>query len=452
MTECVAQITLNFYEPKPVSVSFDAPQISSDGGAILLRQVDDELGLSQWFAAELPDDRAADKTAHDRREQVRQRLYQIALGYEDCNDADTLRHDPLLQTVCDRPGGDRQGLSSQPTLSRFENAVGMRQIKRLLEQFEQRWVDALAADTEVVVLDIDPTDDPTHGAQQLSFFHGYYDQHMYHPLLIFDGDGELVSAILRPGNTHAARGAGAVLERVIRRIKARFPSAQIVVRGDAGFGIGRVLEHLDRLDRELHGIAYLLGIAKNDALLRLAAPVLAAAAEQFAQQPGKVRAFSAVQYAAQSWSCPRRVIVKAEHTSKGANPRFVVTNLDEFDAGLLYDAYCQRGQCENLIKDLKNALQADRLSCSRFVANFFRLLLHGAAYRLMRALRRAAHAVHSDLGAQQFDTIRLRVLKVAAIVRHSVRRVFVQLPRAFPCAAVFRALVERTASAARVTS
>ena len=444
MTECVAQITLNFYDPKPVRVTFDAPEVSSDGGVMLLRQVDDTLGLSQWFAAELPDDREAAKTAHDRREQVRQRLYQIALGYEDCNDADTLRYDPLLQTVCDRPPGDPQGLSSQPTLSRFENAVGMKAIKGLLEQFEQRWVDGLDAATEVVVLDIDTTDDPTHGAQQLSFFHGYYDHHIYHPLLIFDHHGELVSAILRPGNTHAARGAGGVLERVIRRIKERFPTAQIVVRGDAGFGICRLLEHLDRLDAELGGIAYLFGIAKNPALLRLAEPALQAAAHTFEPRHTKVREFTTARYAAQTWSTPRRIIVKAEHTAKGANPRFVVTNLEEFDARLLYDAYCQRGQCENLIKDLKNALQADRLSCSRFVANFFRLLLHGAAYRLMLALRRAAQAVHSELGTQQFDTIRLRVLKVAALVHHSVRRVLVQLPRAFPCAAVFRSLAEIT--------
>lgn len=447
MTECVAQITLNFYDPKPVDVTFDAPQISSDGGALLLRQVDDELGLSQWFAAALPDNRQGEKTAHDRREQVRQRLYQIALGYADCNDADTLRHDPLLQVVCDRRPEDRQGLSSQPTLSRFENAVSMRAIKALLEQFEQRWVDALEPATEVVVLDIDTTDDPTHGAQQLSFFHGYYDHHIYHPLLIFDGEGELVTAILRPGNTHAARGARGVLERVIRRIKRRCPAAQIVVRGDAGFGIGRLLEHLDRLERELGGIAYLFGLAKNPALLRLAEPALQEAADTFARQRAKVREFTMAWHAAQSWSQPRRVIIKAEHTHKGANPRFVVTNIEEIEARVLYAAYCQRGQCENLIKDLKNALQADRLSCSCFVANFFRLLLHGAAYRLMLALRRAAHAVHSELGAQQFDTIRLRVLKVAALVRCSVRRVLVQLPRAFPCAAVFRSLAHLTAAA-----
>lgn len=447
MTDCVAQITLNFYDPKPVAVSFDAPQISSDGGALLLRQIDDQLGVSEWFAAAVPDERAGKKTAHDRREQVRQRLYQIALGYADCNDADTLRHDPLLRVVCERHPENPHGLSSQPTLSRFENAVDMRAIKALLRQFEQRWVDGLDLATEVVVLDIDTTDDPTHGAQQLSFFHGYYDHHIYHPLLIFDGEGELITAILRPGNTHAARGAWGVLERLIRQIKRRCPAAQIVVRGDAGFGIGRLLEHLDRLNGELDGIAYLFGLAKNPALLRAATPTLEEAADRFGRQHVKIRDFTTLAHAAQSWSHARRVIVKAEYGVKGANPRFVVTNIEEIEGRVLYEAYCQRGECENRIKDLKNALEADRLSCSRFVANFFRLLLHAAAYRLMLALRRAAAAVHSELGTQQFDTIRLRVLKVAALVRHSVRRVLVQLPRAFPCAAVFRALADITAAA-----
>jgi hypothetical protein len=264
---------------------------------------------------------------------VHQRLYQIALGYEDCNDADRLRSDPLLKTVCDRAPEDPAGLSSQPTLSRFENAADPGTIKRLPEQFEQRWVDALAADTEVVVLDIDTTDDPTHGAQQLSFFHGYYDHHIYHPRLIFDGEGQLVSAILRPGNIHAARGAEAVLERLRRRIKGRFPACQIVVRGDAGFGIGRLLKRLERLDAELGGIAYLLGLAQNPVLLRLAQPALDAAAQSFAARQVKVREFATLGYGAQTWDRPHRVIVKAEHTAKGANPRFVVSNLDQFAPG-----------------------------------------------------------------------------------------------------------------------
>jgi len=446
MTECVPQLSLDFHPGSPVTLRFDAPQISSDGGALLLRQVDDRLGLSAWVAAALPDRRCPQRVIHDRREQVRQRLYQIALGYEDCNDATQLRHDPVLKTVCDREPEEDLGLSSQPTLSRLENAVDMATIKRLLEGLEDSWVAELGADTTEVVLDIDTTDDPTHGGQQLSFFHGYYDHHIYHPLLLFDGEGQLVSALLRPGNVHAGRGALSILQRVIGKLKARFPRVQVVVRADAGFALPRVFAGLERLNAELGGIDYLIGIAKNPALLRLAEPALQAAEDQHAHCRHHVRDCSTVRYAAASWPHERTVVLKAEVSAKGRNPRFVVTTLEGFEATLLYDAYCARGQSENYIKDLKNALAADRLSCSSFVANCLRLLLHAAAYRLMRALRQAVATVRSDLGQAQFDTLRLRLLKVAALVRRSVRRLWIHLPAAFPLAAVFRQLAEQLAA------
>ena len=422
MTECVPQLRLDFHPGAPVTMRFDAPQISSDGGAVLLRQVDDQLGLSAWVAATLPDKRCPQRVLHDRHEQVRQRLYQIALGYEDCNDATELRHDPVFKTVCDREPDEEQGLSSQPTLSRLENAVDMASIKRLIEGLEDSWVAELNENTTEIVLDIDTTDDATHGAQQLSFFHGYYDHHMYHPLLIFDGEGQLVSLLLRPGNVHAGRGALSMLQRVIRKLKARFPQGQVVVRGDAGFALPRIFAGLEQLQCELGGIDYLIGIAKNPALLRLAEPALKAAEDQCEHGQPHVRNCSTVRYAAQTWPHQRTVVLKAEVTAKGRNPRFVVTTIEGFEATLLYDAYCARGQSENYIKDLKNALAADRLSCSSFVANSLRLLLHAAAYRLMRALRQAVARVRRDLGQAQFDTLRLRLLKVAALVRRSVRR------------------------------
>lgn len=446
MTECVPQLSLDFYPGSPVTMRFDAPQISSDAGAVLLRQVDDQLGLSAWVAGALPDKRCPRRVIHDRHEQVRQRLYQIALGYEDCNDASQLRHDPVLKTVCDREPDEELGLSSQPTLSRLENAVDMASIKRLIEALENSWVAELNKNTTEVVLDIDTTDDPTHGGQQLSFFHGYYDHHIYHPLLIFDGEGQVVSALLRPGNVHAGRGALSLLQRVIRKLKDRFPQVQVVVRGDAGFALPRIFAGLERLNDELGGIDYLIGIAKNPALLRLAEPALKAAEEKCAHGQHHVRDCSPVRYAAQTWEQQRTVVLKAEVTAQGRNPRFVVTTIDGFDATLLYDAYCARGQSENYIKDLKNALAADRLSCSSFVANSLRLLLHAAAYRLMRALRQAVAMVRSDLGQAQFDTLRVRLLKVAALVRRSVRRLWIQLPAAFPLAAVFRTLSAQLAA------
>jgi hypothetical protein len=402
--------------------------------------MDDRLGLSKRLAALLPDERDPRKVRHDRREQLRQRLYQIALGYADCNDADRLRHDPLLKSVCDRTP-QAGGLSSQPTLSRLENAVDGRTLRAVLREIEEQYVSSFPQAPDVIVLDIDSTDDPTHGQQQLSFFHGYYDQHMYHPLLIFDGErGQLVSAVLRPGNAHAARGAMGVLRRIIRRLKQRFPHVQIVVRGDSAFAVPRVLRMLEELGRELGGLAYIFGLAQNAVLLRQGAPALAAARTRFRVTHLPVQYFEAFAYAAESWPQPRHVVIKAELSEQGENPRFVVTSLTEFAPALLYHAYCERGQCENFIKDFKNALQADRLSCSTFLANFFRLLEHATAYVLLHALRTQVALLAPRLGRAQFDTLRLSLLKVAALVSHSTRRVLVRLSSAFPLARLFREL------------
>lgn len=441
MTQCITQLSLGFMPQRKVVVGFDGPELSSDGGVVLIRQVDDRLRVTEGFSEAIFDDRHPDRVIHDTREQCRQRIYGIALGYEDCNDADTLRHDPLLKTACDRLPGDSRGLSSQPTLSRFENSVDWATIRRLIRWFEACYVGTLPENTTEVILDIDSTDDETHGAQQLSFFHGYYDHHMYHPLLVYDGEsGQLVTSRLRPGNTHASRGAAGVLARLIRRIKKRFPDAHVLVRGDSGFCIPRILRVLERLDEDFGDVDYLFGISRNPVLERLAKPAMDHAEEMYEASRRKVRHFTEFEYAARSWDHKRLVIAKAEHTAGGRNPRFVITSLRGFPPELIYNAYCARGQCENLIKDFKNALKADRLSCCSFKANFFRLLLHSAAYRLMHGLRTDASEHSDELGRAQFDTLRLRILKVGALVKQSVRRIHVRLPKAFPFAAVFRAI------------
>lgn len=440
MTECSAQLAFGFHPLQRIEVRMDGPDSSSDGGALLLRQIDEELGLTAGLVRWLEDRRDPSRVMHSRGEQVRQRVLQIALGYEDANDADALRHDPILTTVCDRLPDDAQGLSSQPTLSRLENSVSRLVLGRLVRWFERDYVRSLPADTEVVVLDIDATDDPAHGQQELSFFHGYYDQRIYHPLLVFDGDsGQLVTALLRPGRTHASRGARRTLRRLIRRIKRRFPEASIVVRGDSHFAMPRILDQLETLDEQLGGVDYLLGLAKNDVLVRRAQPTLRWAREISERQARSVQRFACWQYAAKSWRRSRRILLRAEHhTHWGANPRFLVTSLEQFDPETLYRAYCQRGDCENRIKDLKSALAADRLSCSRFAANAFRLLLHAVAYRLLHALRHKLGTLGSPLARCQFDTLRLRLLKVAATVQRSVRRITVRLPRSYTLASLFR--------------
>lgn len=304
-------------------------------------------------------------------------------------------------------------------------------------------VDALDPTTTFLVLDIDGTDDQTHGSQQLSFFHGCYDQHMFHPLIVFDGEsGQLITALLRPGKAHAARGATTILTRLIRSIKQRCPHVAIVVRGDSAFASPRLMDRLEALSDELGDVHYVFGLAQNSRLLELAAPLITEAAEHYAMTKQFVRRFMWLRYSTlNSWSHERDVVLKVEYGERGENPRFLVTTLTGFDAGLIYDrAFCPRGQSENYIKDFKNALAADRLSCHRYVANAFRLFLHAVAYRLMHALRAVANTVEPSLGRVQMDTLRLRLLKVAAIVVNSVRRVVVRLPRAFPLAVAFTAI------------
>lgn len=449
MTDCTSQLAFGFHPGRDIVGDFSAARISSDGGLLLIRQADERLGISKALAELLPDSRDADKVSHSRLEQVRQRLYQICLGYEDCNDADWLRTDPVFKTVCDLLPDSGAPLSSQPTLSRFENAVDGRSLNAMRNWFEQSYVDSLDEGTSLVVLDVDSTDDPTHGSQQLSFFHGFYDQHMFHPLLVIDAvNGQLASVLLRPGNAHASRGAGTVLERLIRHIKRRFPAAQIVIRGDSAFCMPNLLDRLERLNAELGDVDYIVGIAKNARLLALAAPLMERAKLSYEQTGQQARLFDSFSYATQSWSKPRRIIAKAEHSSYGHNPRFIVSTIDGFDPELIYDrGYCARGQCENNIKDLKNALHADRLSCSAFKANALRLILHAFAYRLMFAVRQAAASVDAQLGAMQFDTLRLRLLKVATSVGESARRIVLRMPRSFPYAAAFAAIATLLSSA-----
>lgn len=441
-TECLPQVRLGFHPTRDVDVAFDLPEISSDGGLLLLRQVDERSGLSALVAGLLPDLRDPRKVIHSRLEQVRQRVFQIALGYEDGNDATTLRHDRLLKAACDLLPEESRRLSSQPSLSRFEHAATARDVVRLQRELEKRYVDELPDDTAVVVLDIDTTNDPTHGQQPLTFFNAHYDSFMYFPVLLFDDEGRLISVRLRAGNAGGYRYSGPMLERVIRLIKTRFPAAQVVIRGDGGFCVPRVLDRLDALAAEFGDVEYLFGIPKNAVLERLAADALELAAARHAETRGAARVFSSFMYGARRWSRQRYVVAKAEHLPLGPNPRFVVSSFDDFPPRVLYEwAYCGRGQAENYIKDFKNAIAADRLSCTTYVANAFRLLLHASAYRLMFALRSRVGEVAPALATAQFDTLRLRVLKVAARVVQSVRRIVVSLPAAFPFAHVFRAVL-----------
>ncbi len=445
MTECIAgQAVMSFHPGLPVVVRSDAPEMTSDAGWLLVRSVDERLGLVRELAALLPDERDPGRVMHSREEQARQRVYQIVQGYEDCNDADHLRRDPLLKTVCGRSAADEAGLSSQPSLSRFENGVDGRSLGRVVRWMEKQYVGALAPETDLVVLDIDSTDDRTYGQQQLTMFNAFFDHRVYHPLLVFDGQtGQVVTAVLRSGRSHAARGARGVLRRLILAIRRRCPGAQIVVRADSAFALPRIVAELERLADTIGNVFYLLGFQKNAVLLRKIEPAMERSRCQHTIWQSKQVRFTSFRYRASNWARSRLIVAKADYSALGANPRFVLTNIEGFPAEMLYSAYCERGDCENRIKDLKNALAADRLSCSSFQANFFRLLLHLVAYRLLHALREALAPLSHELARAQFDTIRLKLLKVGALVTQSARRILVRLPRAFPFHELFLEVCRR---------
>src|SRR4051794_14876674 len=395
-----------------IGVRFDGGQISSDGGLPWVVQAELALGVCAALASGVPEWRRGG-VRHSLVTLVRQRVFQIACGYEDQDDADPLRTDPLFKLACGRLPVSEADLASQPTLSRLENAGDRWAVEQLAARLADRSIRARGRDgvPARLVLDLDGTDDPAHGEQEGVRYHGYYRQHMYHPLLVFDGDtGHLITAVLRPGNVHGSRFVVLVLRRLLRKLRAAWPDVPIEVRADSGFAVPRLFAWC-----EANGVGYTIGLIPNPVLERRAAPLLAAAQAQGQAKDGaKIRLAGETRYQAGSWPHPRRVVFKAEALLKGPNTRFVVTpRTDEPLA--LYDWYVDRGESENWIKDFKNALRADRLSDHRFWANAFRLLLHAAAYWLLDQLRRWLLAAQA--ARLQFDSLRLRLIKIGGWVR-----------------------------------
>ena len=391
-----------------VSARFDAGRLTSDGGLPWLGEADRALGLCAALAVGIPEWRRG-PVRHGLETLVRQRVFQIACGYADQDDADPLRSDPLLKLVCGRLPVSGADLASQPTFSRLENAVDRRTVEALAEALVTGYLRERGRQgpPRRVRLDLDGTDDPAHGQQEGVAYHGYFRQHMYHPLLVFDADtGQVITAILRPGNVHGSRFVVLVLRRLLRRLRAAWPEVAVELRADSGFATPRLYAWC-----EAQGVAYTIGLIPNPLLEAAAAPLLAEAQAQSQAQGGtKVRLAGETRYQAGSWAHPRRVVFKAEVLAKGPNTRFVVTT-HAAPPVAVYDDYVDRGAAENWIKDLKNALQADRLSCHRFWANAFRLVLHAAAYCLLDTLRRRLAGVTGT--RYQLDTLRRRLLKIA---------------------------------------
>jgi len=438
-TACIAQVAFRF-EPKgkPVVAAFDIPDASSDGGLVLLKAIDTHLGLTKRVTACLDDDRQPRKIRHQTLELVRQRVFGLAGGYADCNDAARLADDVIHKLVVGRDPIAGAALASQPTLSRFENGVGRQELIAIahglagivIEHHRRR----LKGRTTQITIDLDPTDDPTHGQQEFTFFNGHYDRWCYLPVVAtvtFNEETEqfAVAAVLRPGNAPAHRGARGLLRRLLRQLRAAFPQAGFRVRLDGGFASPTLFTFLER-----EQVEYLVAMPSN-ARLEKRARRLMGKARVLSRASGRTEhLYGETRYAARKWKRKRRVIIKAEvvrhpgRTPKN-NPRFVVTNRTD-DPDAVYQLYCQRGDVENRLKELHHGLELDRTSCSRFLANQLRVLLTLAAYILFQELRRrAAGTVCADA---QVTTLRERLLKLAVWVERSVRRIVLHLPMTFP--------------------
>lgn len=447
MTDSTATERLLFPEifDKPVVMQFDQRQGSSDGGAVLLKAAERRYGLISSMAGCLFDRRQAGKVDHSLNDLIAQRVFSIGCGYADANDSARLAADPMHKMLLDRDPITGLDMASQPTLSRFENAAGPRQLYNmgaaLAESVIGRHAQRLHHRARLVTIDLDPTDDPTHGAQQLSFFNSHYDNACYLPMMGFvtfndEAEQYLCAAVLRPGNVTAAAGAVGMLRRLMALVRNSFPKVRIRVRLDGGFANPELLAFLDSAP----GVEYVVAMACNAVLNRKAEEAMQVARLLAGLTDRTEHVYSETCYAAGTWKRERRVIIKAEvvraeEKEPKENPRFVITNMKQTPQWLYEEVYCQRGEIENRIKEL-HAMEIDRTSCSRFWANQFRVLLTAAAYVLMQELRLSAAG--TNCARAQVWTLRERFLKLGARMMVSVRRMVVHLPQSFPFLATFR--------------
>jgi len=435
-----------------VEADFEGGRLTSDAGLLLLRQADSRLGLLDAVQAAIPDPRDPLRITHPQRAMLAQRILALAAGYEDENDHQQLRFDPALQAAAEQEPAEDEPLASPPTLCRLENRITRQTLVRLQEVLVEQFLDSHDQPPEQVILDFDATDDPLHGNQEGRFFHGYYRGYCYLPLYVFCGRQPL-AAYLRPSNIDAAKHARAVLWLLVQKLRSRWPETRIILRADGGFCRWRLLRLCDRL-----GVKYIVGLAKNARLKVLAADLQRQAQTDYEASQEKQRRFTWLRYAAGTWDRPRWVIAKAEHSAQGENPRFVVTNLfdDWVAAGVeaspaispqrVYDQqYCARGEMENRIKEQQLYLFADRTSCSRLLANQFRLLLSTFAYVLLEGVRRLGLS-GTEWADVRVDTLRLKLIKIAARVRITARRVIYHLASCCPYQAIFRHALARFAN------
>jgi len=432
VTQCSRQLEFPFFKDARLTATPDGGSIVSDAGLLLVREFDEKIGLTRALSDVIYDPRDPRFVVHPQIDLLRQRIYQIVAGYEDCNDATRLRHDPLFKAVTGRTP-EEASLGSQPTLSRLENRVGMDTQMEAIDVLVRRFIATRPKPLEEITLDIDPSQAETYGQQELTSFNAHYDSYMYFPQFICDAKTRyLLAAVLRPGNVGTVQGAILLLDRIVRLLRQAWPDLKVRVRGDSNFADPALLNWLEEQE-----IPYTIGIAGNKALAALSEPFVKTVEERFHTSKQPQRSFTSIRYRTQkSWTRKRRIVVKVEVTSLGTNVRYVIATQPGRSRDL-YEWYVERGgTIEDALEQLKNGFEGDRLSCREFKANAFRLIAHAAAYNLMLLFRE--HVDVPELADADIQTVRVKLIKVGALIVRTVRRIWVRLSSTWPFLDLFK--------------
>ena len=410
---------------KKVVADFNGGDVSSDAGLLFIREIEKKTGIIDRITRVLHDPRHPGYVKHDLHNLLRQRAYQIVAGYEDANDSDQLRHDPVLKIVCDQLDAP---LASQPTISRFENTFSAKDLYRISEAFVDTFIASYKKAPKAIILDLDDTPDPTHGHQQLSFFNGYHNSYCFMPLHIYEGkSGKLITTILRTGKRPSGKEIVMILKRIVRKIRLTWPKVGIVIRGDSHYGCPEVFDFCDE-----YNLKYVLGLTGHPPMSLRVQKLTERAKELYLEKGQPVKLFTEFVYQAGTWTSPQRIICKVEYNDKGSNIRFILTNLVNSKIRMIYDTiYCGRGSMELMIKEHKNHLRSDKTSCHSFKANQFRLFLHSIAYVLLHTFREKC-LKNTQFAKAQFDTIRLKIIKLGVRVITLSTKIKIHLPSSCP--------------------
>jgi len=427
---------------KKIQADFQGGQISSDAGVLFLRATESKIGLINRIAALIPEWRHKGYVKHDLIQLLTQRVFQVACGYEDGNDSNTLRDDPLFKIGCNEMPDSGKPLASQPTMCRFENAPSRTTLYRIAQGIFDHFISSYKKPPKAILVDIDETDDPTYGSQQMSLFNAYYDSYCYQPMHVYEGSsGKLITSILRPGKRPTGKEIAMILSRLVKKIKANWPLTEVLFRGDCHHAVPEVFELCEQ-----YNMKFIVGLTTNAILLDRARSVIEKAKELFEYHQKPVKLYGEFEYQAASWPKAYRVIVKVEYNDKGSNIRFIVTRLAHSHRRFVYETiYCGRGAMELMIKELKNHLASDRTSCSSFQANQFRLFIHSLAYILLHAFREK-YLVGTAFAKAQFDTIRLKLLKIGTRVISLATKIKIHLATGYPEKDTFYLIYQSLAS------